>query len=124
MDIPEQLTGLAPRLLSPISISSTLNPLIWLSLAVSLTFFPTAFLFRQFPALLYPLVYVPIITVIGTVVVGLFYAFTSPARLDSERHRELMEHMHTRDGLLKVSPEAEMPVRAPTDETTAIKASS
>jgi hypothetical protein len=108
--------------LGTIGVASTLNPLLWLSVSVSVIFLPAAYFFRDLPFVLYPLTYVPISSFVGTLIVGFFYAFRSPSRLDSEQHRENLERIRTKDGEIKLSREDGTPIKAPSVGETPVKA--
>jgi hypothetical protein len=124
MDALESATGLGSKLLGQIGVASTLNPLLWLSVAVSVIFLPAAYVFRDLPFLLYPLAFIPILAFCGTLAVGFVYAFRFPNRLDSEQHRENMAKMRTKSGAMILSPELENPVKAPGEDSAAGAATS
>jgi hypothetical protein len=97
----EEITRIGASRLERIRVRNALNPMLWLSVAVPIIFLPAAWVFRDYPLIVSPLVTLSCLPAVVAIVAYLILLFKSPDRLQSEeyqlRQRELrMIYRHGR----------------------------
>jgi hypothetical protein len=72
---------------SRLTVKSALNPMLWLSGITALCCLPAAYFFRDQPVICYSLAFTPIIVILGTLALGVYFSIFKTEKLQSEEYQ-------------------------------------